>query len=245
MLRIGICDDQKEIIDEIERIVSDYLNDKHIIFSIIKFYSGGQLKNEMLYKKVDCLFLDIDLGEDNGVTIAQQIREDVYDKMTIIFVTGDSSYQTKVLPLHTFDYILKPFKKADIEKTLSDYLKWNKDKIMKKIVFNLKTKNGNEVIVEDDIIYIEYINRKIVVNTTNNYYEINMTLKAFYEMLSYEKFFIPHNAFIINVEKVKSFKSSLFNIVMINDKNIPISQKRLKEFKSKYNDYINRLSRWM
>ena len=42
MLRIGICDDQKEIIDEIERIVSDYLNDKHIIFSIIKFYSGGQ-----------------------------------------------------------------------------------------------------------------------------------------------------------------------------------------------------------
>ena len=245
MLRIGICDDQKEIIDEIERIVSDYLNDKHIIFSIIKFYSGEQLKNEMLYKKVDCLFLDIDLGEDNGVTIAQQIREDVYDKMTIIFVTGDSSYQTKVLPLHTFDYILKPFKKADIEKTLSDYLKWNKDKIMKKIVFNLKTKNGNEVIVEDDIIYIEYINRKIVVNTTNNYYEINMTLKAFYEMLSYEKFFIPHNAFIINVEKVKSFKSSLFNIVMINDKNIPISQKRLKEFKSKYNDYINRLSRWM
>ena len=245
MLRIGICDDQRLIVDQLEKIVNDYLDELQIIFSIKKLFSADELKNEMIFNKFDCLFLDIDLGDDNGVAIAQQIREDCNDQMTIIFVTGDSTYQNKVLSLHTFDYILKPFKQEDILKTLADYLKWNKDKIDKKNTVNLKTNNGDETIFEDDIIYVEYTNRKTIVHTITNCCEVKISIKAFYELLSYEKFVIPHNAFIINVEKVKSFKSSIFNIVMISDKDIPISQKRLKEFKLKYHNYVNRVSRGM
>ena len=75
MLKIAICDDETSQCDELEKILSDILDDKNIIFDIDLFYSGKGLCGELNRIKYDLVLLDIELPDVNGIGIGRYIRE--------------------------------------------------------------------------------------------------------------------------------------------------------------------------
>jgi two-component SAPR family response regulator len=58
--------------------------------------------------RIDTAFLDIEMGEINGLQLAKQLK-DVYGKTNIIFVTGHSQYAVDAFTLRAKGYIMKPF----------------------------------------------------------------------------------------------------------------------------------------
>ena len=112
------------------------------------------------------IFLDIDLGEQNGVEIAKMIRKIQTNPVNIVFVTSYAEYQTKVLSIHTFDYLLKPINKKKIHKVLDDLMFWyNSETSNLKERVTFKTINGLITIYIDDLLYFEYNNRRIDIVT--------------------------------------------------------------------------------
>lgn len=67
----------------------------------------------------DVLFLDIEMGTDNGVAMAATFRTR-YPRMNIIFVTGYSEYTGEALNLHASGYIMKPVTERKLRKELED-----------------------------------------------------------------------------------------------------------------------------
>ena len=67
----------------------------------------------------DVIFLDIEMGTENGVAMAATFRIR-YPKLNIIFVTGYSEYTQEALNLHVSGYIMKPVTERKLRRELED-----------------------------------------------------------------------------------------------------------------------------
>ncbi|MGL5353627.1 MAG: LytR/AlgR family response regulator transcription factor, partial [Clostridium sp.] len=73
MIKIGICDDDKKIRNEIKKAIESY---KNLEYTLNTYECGEMLLEDM--KEFDVIFLDIDMGGINGIETAKKIRK--YDK---------------------------------------------------------------------------------------------------------------------------------------------------------------------
>ena len=87
MIRIAICDDEKEI----QLLIEEYLHNILKIEYEIEKYSSGEELLQANFKDIDILLLDIQMGKLNGMDTARKIRE-VDNKMEIIFLTSLIDY---------------------------------------------------------------------------------------------------------------------------------------------------------
>ena len=74
MIKIGICEDEKEIQDLIETYLHSILKSINIDYEIKKYNLGEELLESNL-KEIDILLLDIQMGQINGMDTARKIRE--------------------------------------------------------------------------------------------------------------------------------------------------------------------------
>lgn len=68
---------------------------------------------------VDVAFLDIEMGEIDGLTLAKDLKE-IHGATNIIFVTAYSTYMGKAFNIHVSGYILKPINPEDVRNELEN-----------------------------------------------------------------------------------------------------------------------------
>jgi two-component system LytT family response regulator len=105
--------------------------------------------------KPDVVFLDMNMPIIGGLNILENIRE--YDKtLPVIFVTGHDDYAFKAIKHNTFDYLLKPIDKKELERTVDKLYSLKKDietPNAKKI--KLPIKEGFVYVKHCDILYLK------------------------------------------------------------------------------------------
>lgn len=72
----------------------------------------------------DAAFLDINMGQMNGLELAKRIRE-LYHDCAIVFITGYSEYAVDAFSIHADGYLLKPATLEDVRCEL-DHIKSKK-----------------------------------------------------------------------------------------------------------------------
>ena len=70
-------------------------------------------------KKIDITFLDINMSDMDGLTLANKIKE-IDSKIRIVMITGYDyfEYMQNAIRIGVDDYLLKPVNKSDIEQVL-------------------------------------------------------------------------------------------------------------------------------
>ncbi|MFC9542222.1 LytR/AlgR family response regulator transcription factor [Lysinibacillus sp. NPDC056959] len=66
------------------------------------------------FEQIDCVFLDIQLGVNNGLELAKQLQLSIR-KPEIIFATAYDEYALQAFEVNAFDYILKPFEPERVQ----------------------------------------------------------------------------------------------------------------------------------
>lgn len=240
-IKIAICDDEELIRKQIENTIIEYFSSKNIETEIFQYSDGCSLLEDCNQFVFSFIFLDIDLGKHNGVEIAKMIRKIQVTPVNIVFVTSYVEYQTKVLSIHTFDYLLKPIDKKAIYKVLDDLMFWyNSEKSSLKERITFKTINGLITVYIDDLLYFEYNNRRVDIVTKNHIYHMYDKIKSIVLKMARYDFVSPHAAYVINMKEVSQYIKSENKVIMTNGKNIPISQLKTKKFKEEYMNYINK-----
>lgn len=76
-MRIAICDDNLEFLNQIEDIVKCTYREKQIEIEVFCFQNGQDLLADMQNAEtdVDLLLLDIDMPELSGLEVAKKLRE--------------------------------------------------------------------------------------------------------------------------------------------------------------------------
>lgn len=243
-MKIGICDDEEIIRKQLGNVISNYLSNRKIEFEIYYYVSGIDLLESTEHIDFSFIFLDIDLGKYNGVEIAKSIRKKQNKPVNIIFVTSYIEFQTKVISIHIFDYLIKPISNEQLYKVLDDLMFWyNKEGSKQKERVRFKTIDGLITLFVDDILYFEYNNRRIDIVTKNDIYHMYGKIKDICINMERYDFVSPHAAYVLNMKEIDKFLKSENKVIMTNAKNISISQLRSKQFRKKYIEFIDKMWR--
>lgn len=110
----------------------------------------------------DAFFLDIQLHDYSGLLLAEQIRTiDEYQLTPIVFITAIPVYELKAFRnIHCYDYIVKPFNEDKVRRVFETIIKHGVKKKHEKATLKIIQKDFNYIINQDDMIYIESINRR-------------------------------------------------------------------------------------
>lgn len=115
-MKIAVCDDEKHTLKELEEVLRNLSKRLDEIPEIHCFCSAGDFLYEIEDKTdVDIAFLDIELGDDNGIRVAQRLRAS-NPAALIIFMTGYYHYVFDVFEVQPFGFLKKPLLKENVER---------------------------------------------------------------------------------------------------------------------------------
>ena len=119
-LNIAIVDDTLSDVLRLQNFIHDWsYGSVHELGMIRSYASGEEILKDFSPKLFHIVFMDIIMGDMNGVETARQLRlEDT--EILIVFMTTSSEYAFRAFPVHPFDYVLKPYHKKEVEKVLDE-----------------------------------------------------------------------------------------------------------------------------
>ncbi|PKQ64045.1 DNA-binding response regulator [Labilibaculum manganireducens] len=193
-------------------------------------------------KKIDLLFLDIQMPGLTGI----QLLRNISNPPTVIFTTAYSEYALESYDLEALDYLIKPIPFERFIKAVNRYFKLKKHDYQipeKKEQSNtdqafifLKSEKKMVKVFLHEILYIESLRNYVSIYQENGQEIITLnTISNIEEKLPETNFLRIHRSFIIAIDKIESFTSSL---VQVEQKYIPIG----RNYKSMVMDVLNQNS---
>lgn len=223
MIRIAICDDEKNMSDHIKTITSDFFRKKNREIHIRTFAGGEELLN--YDGQIDILFLDIQMKDMNGMETARKLRAGKF-RGFLIFITVLKEMVFQSFEVQAYDYLVKPVDEKQFERTMERCLA----SMQNTGEDSLLVQKGYEgrIIRTDEIVFCEIIDRKIYLNLVSgevvDYYERIENLETKLD----DHFFRCHRSYLINLKHLKGYKNG--TAYMDNGREIPVSRLRSREF---------------
>jgi len=235
-----IIEDEKLARDLVKNYLLDIANIE-LIGEFSDGFSGLKAINEL---KPDIVFLDVQMPKLTGLELLELLD----NPPVIIFTTAYDEFAVKAFELNAIDYLLKPFSKerfnTAVQKSINNLgssassllnLKnqVNTQKAVDKIV--VKTNNNIQVIMLNDVNYIESEDDYVMIHTLTGKYLKHQTMKFYEENLNASQFIRIHRSYIVNVSqinKIEKFGKDTYQVVLKNDINLKVSRSRYQGLKT-------------
>ena len=236
MIKIAVCDDGNNWLNEAVKIINSYLCAKCEDFGIDRFESSDCLLNAIFDKKriPDILMLDIEMPGINGFEIAEKIRK-IYPELILIFCTAHEQFVYDSFRFQPFRYIRKEYANQEIPTALSAALQVLEKRFDKSIL--LKTADGIRLIAINDIIYYETEKRRCNVYLCDeSVLNVRKTIKELTEEIDSDYFVKIHSGAVVNAKYIKSYSG--YDLTLDNDTRLIVSRGHIKDVKSAVLKYI-------
>ena len=160
MYHIVICDDEPIFLTQISEMIIDILASMGESCEIRKYTSISELKNTLQNtpKSCDILILDIMLGENNGISFAECLR-DTENQIPVIFISSSKEFVFDAYSAEPVGYILKPVSRQKLAEALTRAIR---HLIPKSIIIDTPSRTVSFHI--RDITYIEIINKELQIH---------------------------------------------------------------------------------
>ena len=220
MLRIAICDDNKEHRKEIKNLVASILFEQDDL-EIESFSDGiditALIDNNLFF--FDLILLDIRMPCVGGLDVAKTIRSNSL-ATDIIFITAYDEYVYEGYVYKAFAYLKKPVSPRKLTKELERYLFERENSSSSYLIINF---NGNRQKLNiQHIDYIESFKRKVSIVMGNRVVEYYAKLDDI-EQHCTNKMIRTHQSFLVNLRKITQLTKT--EATLENGKTIPISKR--------------------
>lgn len=241
-VRILLIDDEPFSRDELRHLLSAYPD-----FDIIgEARSAEEGLEKIIELEPDALFLDIEMGERNGIELASTIQK-LKKVPLIVFATAYPDFAVKAFRVHALDYVLKPFDEDQIFEAVKRIRKAFPEKSDQKSKLHFPTEDTGKLAVQQDetIHYIspkeiDYIYREgnvTKVISQGAEYITRFPLKEIEEKLVGHSFFRTHKGYIVNlnhVEEITPWFHGAYQLKLTNVKEqIPVSRNYVKHLRQR------------
>lgn len=232
-MRVLICDDDFYIVEILSAMTEEYFRKHGISVEITSKTSGSDIiKADNSY---DIAFLDVEMPEYSGLAVAKHLKKKNSD-IILFMITSFPEYLDEAMDLNVLRYLPKPPEKSRLFSGL--------DSAMKRYVENtrmLVTDGARKArVYVRDILYVTIYKRKSMIVTKDEEIICNRTLAQWEEILSDMSFAQPHYSYLVNLQNVDKIENDMI-ILLKNNKEkvtVKISQRKSKEFKNKFFEYI-------
>lgn len=231
-MKIAICDDERAQIEYLKEKLTLFSEARHKFFEFSVFSSAEAFLFAYREKRdFDLLFLDIEMGEMNGIELAREVRRE-NDSIQIVFITGYPDYIGEGYDVNALHYLLKPVKTEKLFEVCERAL----DALEKQPRFVLLPM-GKEVvrIYEKDILYGEAQGHYMLLKTKKEELKLRMTLPELAERLG-GSFYKCSRSFLVNLLHIARITRQA--VVLEDGTNLPLG-------KGLYDEINNALIRFL
>ena len=227
-MKILVLENNKQDIDTLVEFLQYFFTLNKIDYEIEICVNGQEVLRKIFSS--DLLFLDIELNDENGIELGNQLKE-LKHNCRIIIVSCFQNYLIEGYRIHATRYFLKPLNKQsfciEMNDVISEYFR-NEEGF-----FDENIQRGK--IYYHDILYIENYDRKTKIHFVDGHSILcDYTLNKWQEQLKNQSFGQCFRSIYVNFEYIKNIKKN--DIVLENNQIVPLSRHYRKEF---YECYLN------
>lgn len=233
VLRIALCDDDKQFLDKLEKSVIKYFTAEKLKQPEIVKYSSGE---EMVRDdgEYDIVFMDIEMGKLSGLKTIKSIKKRNRYAIYMIISSFDE-YLDEAMGVRVFRYMTKPINEQRLIRNMRDALR-ALAMASKKIC--IETDNGNEYMEEADITMFEVLDGRVVVHTVRGHIDAKGKIQDYISRVNPARFFETARGYLVNLEHVSADNDSF--VTLDNGScRARLSRRKKKEYKNALSTYMN------
>ena len=229
-MHLAVVEDHIEDVMKIKQELSKYANVTYETFEHIQPFLECCLS-------FDAIFLDIDMKEESGIVLAQQIRKK--DKIIpIIFVSYHNEYINDCFTVHPFYFIRKDKLAIELKLCMDDLIPLLKNN---QAIFNY-TKNGKHLSMPaKEILYFTKLHNTCEIKLKDqSLLKVHITLKQIEEQGLFG-FYKINNSVIVNFAHIVMLQQDA-SFMMDDGTSIEISRRKKENVSNAYQEYLRCLS---
>ena len=181
--------------------------------------------------KYQLIFIDIHLGNENGILIAKTLKRQ-YPDAVLVFVTVNESLVFQTFEVQPFFFIRKKEFDDDFQMFEILFLKHYNDNYS-----TVLTLRGKDVYLKiSEIIYVEIKGHQLLITTSHDVYTISKSIQEFKNKIQSHKIVQIHRSFLINLDYL--YNTTNNTVILETGLELPIGRKYKEEFKKELKEYI-------
>lgn len=235
-MRIAVCDKDSA---QVERIIEMIQRMK--LASQCDAYFNPHKIVEVVENGLDYDIILINIHWDtafNGMKAAEQISR-LNARIKIIYMAEDTEKYVQEIflsPANLSGFLVKPVNEVMLEKNLQKVMKtWEKPQNRR---LEIKYKNEVVSLLYEDIIYLESMGHLVVIHVESGDYYSYDRLEKMKENLP-DQFVHCHKSYVVNMDYIRRIEKR--KIILMNEKEIPISKARYGETRNRFLEYSEEL----
>ncbi len=233
-MKIAICDDEKIFLDSLEQKIYGTLS--KLDCEVIPFSSAEALLSSAM--DYDLIFLDIEMGELDGMGAAKKIRETDFET-PIVFLTSHIEMALEGYEVNAFRFLKKPVEEEKLRQTLQDI------QLMKASHKGVLIKAGGEeiVVIPSEVLFLESDNNNVRIITSSGSYTTRLKLSDAIETFNRINDTIRkvHRCSAVNLDHVARLRDK--EAVLDDGSVIAISRSCFADFKNALYEHVKKTVR--
>ena len=235
MVRIAICDDEKEAVMLHEEIIRDSLQSCGIGYEITTYTCSSNLLYDITEDGFfyDLILLDIEMPEVTGMELSKRIKP-FLPNIKVIFITSHIEYAIDAFELAIFRYVPKNDLENRLKTAVADAAKLIELEAGKEYI--IQAAGRMEKIPYRDIFHIRRDggkNSEIYSNAGVS--KVRKSLQQVFEELAAPEFIFIDRGCIVNIIQIMKVAEGM--AFLKNGETLPISRSHLQEVKQEINRF--------
>lgn len=236
MMKIAVCD--KEPVQA--RQVTEMIRKIKLASQCDAYFDLEEIVNAVENgADYDIIMMNIHWQSDgDGMRAAERISQ-LDPRVKIIFMTEDTQRYIQEIflsPANLSGLLVKPVDETMLEKNLQKVMKTRKKPVNRRL--EIKYRSETISLLYEDIIYLESMGHLVVIHVEGGDYYAYDRLEKMKENLP-EQFVHCHKSYVVNMDYIRRIEKR--KIILMNEKEIPISKARYAETRSQFIEYSEEL----
>lgn len=238
-MKITICDDNKEDLLKIEKLLLAYQERNPRPELVVEKYTDALLLYQEMQEKepADIYILDLLMDGKTGIDLGLEMRRSGGES-EIIYITSSDDFALDAYGVHAIRYLLKPVREEDFFEALDQAIACVRSR--EQAFFLVKTRDGLESAAYSQIEYVESNARTLVVHQADGRYIRSIFIRKSFDdevrSLVKDRCFVQvHKSFVINLKYVRKLGQGA--VVMESGREVPVSKSRMANVKKEYLSY--------
>ena len=223
MIYISIVEDTEFDRQVLRGCLEEYARETGAELSVTEF-SGGKAFLEHRPEHLDLLFLDIMMGDLDGLTTARMLRRQD-EKTLLVFVTSMVQYAVQGYSVDAMDFLVKPVNYTGVKLCMDRAVK--RISLTSPVRLSFSNREGTFAVPASDICYFESLEHRVIVHTVDRRLPVDTSLASVEKMVSSLPFFRCHVSYLVHLRYVDRVSG---NDIWVNGDLLSISRYRRREF---------------
>jgi len=229
--KIAICDDELNIIEIIQSVISTAFGKAGVPAEIETYTSVESLSRRIKSQIYDLLFLDISMPKCDGITFGERLRK-AGDTTDIIFVSNREDKVFEALKIHPFGFVRKNNFLTEITAAVNNYL--NSVSSRDKFSITVQSKGGIVNVKISETVYFEGAGKYQLMHVTGKEETIPVyrAMEKLEEELDGYGFIRIHKGMLVNFRFIS--RILVGEVELTTGEKLPLSRRKATDIKLKY-----------